>query len=234
MKNYVETIDFAGPSQADTIDSDVSFYALSLDSPNWKGNYLPKVEVMHSDECFRHFLLNTTDQAQLTRIVNQTATNVRRTFPVGLMTDASMLIANPAFGDAPSLARNFTNGAYHGTVVWSWQLAMMAKGMEYQLGRCSNSESAPEFCSDVSVYGNLQTSYNVLWDSIEANSDQLGGEVWSWDFYNGQFHAVPLGTQPPPPGIGSQTGKSTLMLKVYMLMGRIRYSAAVVIDVPGC
>ncbi|KAJ5587045.1 uncharacterized protein N7459_002810 [Penicillium hispanicum] len=51
------------PSRAQTkssvIGSDDTFYALALDGYN----NLSKVEVMNTDDCFRHFLLNTTNDA---------------------------------------------------------------------------------------------------------------------------------------------------------------------------
>jgi hypothetical protein len=71
---------------------------------------------------FRHFLLNTTNQTQLTTFLNQTANHLNTRFPVGLMTDVGMLVANPAYGGDPVYAQNFTTGAYHGTVVWGWPL----------------------------------------------------------------------------------------------------------------
>lgn len=71
---------------------------------------------------FRHFLLKTTNQTQLTTFVNQTADHINSEFPIGLMTNVSMLVANPAYGNDPIYAANWTTGAYHGTVVWGWPL----------------------------------------------------------------------------------------------------------------
>lgn len=210
VSNYTQTINFSGPNQTDTIDHDVQFHALALDGYNNQS----QVQVMNTDDCFRHFLLNTTtNEAQLTAFVNQTANNIRRTFPAGLMTDAGMLVSNPAYGQNPAYAENWTSGAYHGTVVWSWPLAMMAKGLEQQLGRCASNNkkaaAAPAFCADSTVYDNVKTAYNTLWDSIEENNAQLSQEVWSWvyDSANDSFVATPLGVMPPPPGEASQTGE---------------------------
>jgi hypothetical protein len=214
---YAQTSNFSGPDQSDSIDGDVNFYALALDGYN----DLSKIEVMNTDDCFRLFLLNTTDQKQLTSFVNQTANNVRRQFPAGLMTGVSLVVANPAYGENPVYAQNFTTGAYHGTVVWSWQLAMMVKGLELQLGRCSDTNSSPfssansqnkdafvpDFCQDTATYENVKTAYNILWDSIEANLALLSSEVWSWVYQDGRFVPTPLGVLPPPPGVGGQTGK---------------------------
>lgn len=212
VQSYANT-SFPGPDQSSTIDADVTFHALSLDG----NNNLTQVQVMNTDDCFRHFLLNTTNDAQLTPFLNNSATNIRRTFPAGLMTSAGMVVANPAFGDDPVYAQNWTTGAYHGTVVWSWPLAMMAKGLEMQLGRCEVTSNVsisskekrvparvPAFCTDDSVYGNVKEAYNTLWDSIEGNQDQLSQEVWSW-VYRGGFQVTPLGVIPPPGG-GTQTG----------------------------
>jgi hypothetical protein len=198
LQNYSTTSGISGlPSQADTIDGNVTFYALSLDG----NNNLSQVAVMNTDDCFRHFLLNTTNQPQLTSFLNSTANNIRRTFPAGLMTDVGMLVANPAFGDNPVYAANWTTSAYQGIVVWSWPLAMMSRGLELQLSRC-NSSAVPDFCSDESVYGNVKTAYNMLWDVIEANSAHLSTEVWSWTYEGGKFNFIDLGSLPPPPGTG--------------------------------
>lgn len=205
LKSYASSSSFAGPDQSSNIDSDVVFHALALDGNNNQS----KVQVMNSDDCFRHFLLNTTNATQHTRFLNSTANNIRRRFPAGLMTDVSMLVANPAYGKDPVYAANFTTSAYHGTVVWGWQLSMMARGLELQISRCANSSSSstgtsvtavPEFCSDETVYQNVKTAYNVLWDSIDANHAHLTSEVWSWIYGNGTFEFVDLGSLPPPPG----------------------------------
>jgi hypothetical protein len=206
VSTYAQTIAFTGPNQTDSIDDDVVYHALALDGYDNQSQVL----VMNTDDCFRHFLLNSThhsSQAQLTSFVNQTANNIRRTFPAGLLTDAGMLISNPAYGTDPEYVDNWTSGAYHGTVIWSWPLAMMAKGLEQQLGRC-NQHGRPEFCEDTVVYDNVKQAYNMLWDSIEANTAQLSQEVWSWVYNsaNESFVATPLGVMPPPPGESKQTG----------------------------
>ncbi|KAJ6102233.1 hypothetical protein N7486_004660 [Penicillium sp. IBT 16267x] len=225
VKSYKNASSFAGPDQSSSIDTDVTFYSLSLDGYN----NLSKVNVMHTDDCFRHYLLNTTNNAQLSTFLNSTATNIRRTFPAGLMTDVGMLIANPAFGGDPVYAQNWTTGAYHGTVVWSWQLAMMAKGLELQMGRCEVTANfsmpsgkrkkiadiVPDFCTDDSIFDNVKAAYNALWDSIGLNEGQLSTEVWSWVNRNGTFQLAQLADLPPPPGLSGQTG----MLRFLSLFG---------------
>ncbi|KAI7000149.1 hypothetical protein KC360_g788 [Hortaea werneckii] len=138
-----------------------------------------------------------------------TANNILAPFPVGLSTPVGLLVANPAYGGDPVYAANFTNNAYHGTVVWGWQMAMMAAGLERQLDRCVSgntnvttaTNSTPAFCTDRSVYGNVKAAYNHLWDLIEANEEQLSSEVWSWLYNEEQgFVFEPLGALPPPAG----------------------------------
>jgi hypothetical protein len=196
LYKYKQDSSFEGSDQQPSIDSDVVFHAVALDG----NNNLSHVEIMNSDDSFRHFLLNTTHQTQLTTFLNSTANNIRRTFPAGLMTDVSMVVANPAFGVGPGYFSNFTTSAYHGTVVWSWQLAMMGKGLELQLARCRSSSDVPDFCNDATVYQNVKRAYNKLWDSIEASSAHLSTEVWTWVYKDGKFDYIDLGALPPPAG----------------------------------
>ncbi|KAF2249270.1 hypothetical protein BU26DRAFT_315596 [Trematosphaeria pertusa] len=184
LSDYVSQSSFAGPSNGDDITEDVTFYGLAL------GSNGDVVRVMNTDDCFRHFLLNTTNQTQLSAYLGQTADNILRTFPAGLSSDVGLFVANPAYGGDASIASNFKNSDYHGTVVWSWQLAMMAAGLARQLDRCRTGDQ-PDFCNDGNLQKKVLTAYNHLWDLINANSDQLSGEMWSWKYDNG-FQVVPF------------------------------------------
>lgn len=85
---------------------------------------------------------------------------------------------------------------------------MMASGLERQLSRCqttttTSSQTLPDFCTTPpTLLPKIKSAYSRLWDLIDANSDQLSGEVWSWNYDAGaaKFDAVPLGSLPPPPG----------------------------------
>lgn len=57
------------------------------------------------------------------------------------------------------------------------------------------------------MYGNVKNAYNKLWDVIEANSQLLSSEVWSWVYRDNDFQYTTLGKLPPPPGVGGATGK---------------------------
>lgn len=107
----------------------------------------------------------------------------------------------------------------------------MAKGLERQLGRCEVTSNVsipsrlkqragpvPAFCTDDSVYENVRTAYNMLWDNIEKNQNQISQEVWSWVWKENDFKVTPLGVIPPPGG-GSQTGILVLFLLCRWLVG---------------
>ena len=115
VMDYTSAAGYGFPSYAETITSDVVYHGLSLEGNNDQ----PLVKVMNTDDCFRHFLVNSTNQTQLTAFINQTANNILQPFPVGLSNNrVGLLVANPAYGGDPVYAANFTNSAYHGTVVW--------------------------------------------------------------------------------------------------------------------
>lgn len=135
VKQYVSDAALAGPSYTDQITGNITFYGVSLDKDN------KPVRIMNTDDCFRHFLLNTTNQDQLSAFLDQTADRILQNFPVGLSTGVGLFVANPAYTGDKSLSDQFKNSDYHGTVVWSWQLAMMAAGLGRQLARCKDDKA---------------------------------------------------------------------------------------------
>lgn len=187
---------YNGPSHAELIDADFPYHTLALEG----NNGLDMVPVMHTDACVRIIFFNGTNQERLTDYLNSTALSVLRPYPAGLMTPVGLVVANPAISGHEVVNQNFSNSAYHGSVVWSWQLVAMASGLEKQLDRC-NAADKPDFCSNEVVYGNVKGAYNALWDSIERNEHKLSDEVWSWVYEDGQFKHASLGSLPPPPGV---------------------------------
>jgi hypothetical protein len=150
----------------------VGFHAISLDA---SGKPVP---IVNSDEGFE-LLFGTPAPTTLDRDV----ASVIRPFPLGLMTDAGMLVANPAFADTALMAR-FTNHAYHGTVVWSWQQALFASGLERQLRRTDLPQS---------VRAHLLTAQQTLWQAIRATRSISNSELWSWRFEGGHYRIAPFG-----------------------------------------
>ncbi|KAK2589716.1 hypothetical protein QQS21_012607, partial [Conoideocrella luteorostrata] len=227
LANYTAKNTFYnGPTNADTLgmyssNGTITDYGIAINSTRTP-DIIP---IAHTDTGFRHFLLNTTDDSQLSMFINATANAILRPFPAGLSTPIGAVVANPALAGQDTLTTNFTNSAYHGTVIWSWQLALMAKGLERQLGRCRSNlsssaaeTSAPAFCGHSSVFNTLKAAYNHLWDIIENNSDQLQSEVWSWTYSGakngtgGAYKFSPLGVLPPPPGVSAGTESNVRQL----------------------
>ncbi|MDN7699385.1 hypothetical protein R0290_09580 [Burkholderia semiarida] len=152
----------------------LAFYALSLDQ---QGNPIP---VMHSDGGFA-LLFGTPPDDQLQRIVG----DVTRPFPTGLVTDAGMLIANPAYA-SPSLWPKFTSSAYHGTVVWSWQQAMWVAGLDRQLAREDLSATTRTL---------LAQARQTIWQVISNGRDMRTSEMWTWSYVNGKYQTDAFGTR---------------------------------------
>lgn len=202
VSSYATSSNLTAPSHVEDINSTVTYYALALDGGS---NQSQVVKVMNTDTCFRLFMLNTTNDDQLTTLLASTADNILQTFPVGLSTDTGLLVANPAYGGDPAYAANFTRSAYHGTVIWGWPMAMMAKGLERQLDRCNTPASgrllerqtnttSPAWCNDEGVYIRVKQAYNHLWDLIEGNEAHLTSELWGWQYVDGQgFEFVDYG-----------------------------------------
>jgi hypothetical protein len=151
----------------------VSFHAISLDASG------RPVSIVNSDETLA-LLFATPEPATLDRDVE----SVIRPFPLGLLTDAGMVVANPVFADDTLQAR-FTNHAYHGTVVWSWQQALFASGLERQLGRTDLPEP---------VRQHLLTAQQTLWRAIQATQSVRSSELWSWRFEGGRYRVAPFGS----------------------------------------
>ncbi|KAL6917308.1 hypothetical protein FSST1_008803 [Fusarium sambucinum] len=218
LEDYVDTNTFYdGPTNENSLNYSSSGrvvdYALAINTTKDK----EKIQITHTDTAFHLFLLNPTNNEQLTTFLNATANAILRPFPAGLSTPFGIVVANPALADNKEITAGFTNSAYHGTVVWSWQLALMAKGLERQLARCPSSkdknDNAPVFCTEDTVHKTVKLAYNHLWDIIEDNSERLQSEVWSWSYSKkGGYRFAPLGTLPPPPGLGSGTESNVRQL----------------------
>jgi glycogen debranching enzyme len=136
------------------------------------------VPIVHSDEGFA-LLFATPSAADLDTYVEA----AMRPFPAGLMTDIGLLVANAAQADAATQAR-FTPAAYHGAVVWSWQQALFAAGLERQLAR---TDLPP------ATRARLTGAQARLWRAIQATRATQSSELWSWAFANGRYAVVPFG-----------------------------------------
>jgi hypothetical protein len=136
------------------------------------------VPVVNSDEGFA-LLFGRAGPAEL----DESVAAVMRPFPAGLLTDAGIVVANPVFAPQEVRAR-FTSHDYHGTVVWSWQQAMLAAALDRQVRR----RDLPG-----SVVKRLQDAQQRLWQVIDAGKSLRNSELWSWTVEAGRVHATPFG-----------------------------------------
>jgi glycogen debranching enzyme len=162
----------AAPALASLPVGPLTFNALSLDAA---GKPIP---VIHSDDGFDLLFLDPRPEA-LERAVAAMA----RPFPAGLMTDVGLLVANPVFAD-PAIQAKLGPGAYHGTVVWSWQQAVFAAGLDRQLARADLPPVTRR---------RLTEARTGLWKAIDAAQAVRTSELWSWSFADGKYVVEPFG-----------------------------------------
>ncbi len=162
----------AAPAIAAIGTDPLVFHAIALDD---NGRPIP---IVNSDEGFA-LMFAEPAPADLETYV----TAAMRPFPAGLMTDIGMLVANPAQTDATVQSR-FTPAAYHGAVVWSWQQALFAAGLERQLARRDLPPSTRKVLTDAQA---------TLWRAINATRATQSSELWSWAYTGGRYEVVAFG-----------------------------------------
>lgn len=172
VRAYGSTLGVPVDAAAASIDRPLVFHALSLDK---NGKPVP---ILNSDEGFA-LLFGRPSAAELDTYVEA----LMRPFPAGLMTDIGLLVANPAFANVEARAR-FTPGAYHGAVVWSWQQALLAAGLERQGLR----QDLP-----AATRARLRGAQEALWRAISATRAYQNSELWSWTYHDGRYQVVPFG-----------------------------------------
>jgi len=82
------------------------------------------------------------------------------------------------------LQSGFSRNAYHGTVIWSWQQALFAAGLERQLHRTDLSAE---------LRSHLKQAQRTLWSAIAATRAQRNSELWSWEFTAGHYQVAAFG-----------------------------------------
>jgi hypothetical protein len=148
--------------------SSVRFHALALGAG---GAALP---IVNSDEGFE--LLFGRPSASM---LDEAITAVMRPFPAGLLTDVGIVVANPVYAPPETQAR-FSKNAYHGTVIWSWQQALFAAGLERQLKRDDLSNAIKQ---------RLRRAQVQLWHVIDEGEAVRNSELWSWRYGVAAFGA---------------------------------------------
>jgi hypothetical protein len=163
----------ATPALAALDGAGVRFRAVALDAGG------RPIAVQNSDEAMALFFLDQ-QPSESARI----ADSLTRPFPAGLLTGAGLVVANPAYaGD--SLETSFDRNHYHGSVIWSWQQALLAAGIDRQLARRDLGMAERML---------LENARSRLRIAIEAARELRGSELWSWAEAGGAWRAVPFGS----------------------------------------
>jgi hypothetical protein len=159
-------------------DGVIADYGIALDA---SGAAIP---VMHSDHGFVLAFAQPSES-----YLQDVAKILSRTFPAGLSSPVGLMVANPGLAPADYRVNNpkvwgdpaddvstalrdlFTTADYHGTVVWSWQQALLAAGLRRQLARADLGAV---------TRGLLEQAECVLWREIGATRAASTRELWSW------------------------------------------------------
>jgi hypothetical protein len=153
-------------------DSAVLFPALALAADE------RPIPVIHSDFGFELLFGRPASTA-----LEVGLTGLMRPFPAGLLTPVGVVVANPVYA-APAIQEKLTRSAYHGTVIWSWQQAVLAAGLRRQLQR----QDLPS-----ALKAHLSAAQAELWGAIDASHSMRNSELWTWRFANGRFEIAPFG-----------------------------------------
>ncbi|KIJ27555.1 hypothetical protein M422DRAFT_271225 [Sphaerobolus stellatus SS14] len=174
-------LDAAEKQSNRTIQDSVEFYALSLHDDG------SQVDVMHSDLGFSLLFASNVPKQQI-----EHAITLLQPYPIGLLTNLGMLSTNPALSSNRTQIDVLDRGSYHGTVVWSFQQALMAAGIARQLKFCDNStitidiepipNPKPSWCSEKALVSDLKAAQSRLWNSINGGRAEIFSEVWSYSY----------------------------------------------------
>lgn len=178
----------------------LEFYALSLDNDG------KPVEVMNSDGGFRLFNGNP-ESKEIDRILK----TIELPYPLGLAEKGGLLTASPVFASDKSLRKTLDRNAYHGTLVWSWQMALMEKGLEKQIKRFAKEPGRKKMVKR--MYGALSKLKKMEKEAGEL----INSELWTHKMMNGKMKPYPYGadasseTESNPVQLWSTVGPSTAM-----------------------
>jgi hypothetical protein len=168
---YAEQLGISADAALNGIGRDaVKFHAISLDQDG------KPVPIVNTDEGF-DLLFGRPSPAML----DQEVAAVMRPFPAGLLTDVGIVVANPVFATSDVQART-SRKDYHGEVIWSWQHAVLAAGLDRQLRRPDLPDT---------VRRHLHIAQGKLWQVIHNSSNVQNSELWSWTYRAGHFEVAP-------------------------------------------
>jgi len=191
MKNLHVTDDctikeFIEGHMPDILRDGLEFYGISLDSD------CKPVEVINSDTGFG-FLLDEMNIKEMEDAVKTASLN----YPLGLMTGGGLLTANPSLSEDRNLWKSLTGTSYHGTVIWSWQMTMMEKGLLYQSKKIASINKK--------LSENMTSLATELIKIENTIGEMRNFELWTIKGDKDKFIAVPYGE-------GSETESNAVQL----------------------
>jgi hypothetical protein len=139
------------------------FNALSLDE---KGVPVP---IESSDLSFRLFLCYP-DPGE----IEQALRLIELPFPLGLRSDAGIFVANPALSVDPLHWKALSRRAYHGTVIWSWQIYMLELGLARQIERFE------KISGQQALVSRLKKDLRDIKSLRESVGGLANSELWSY------------------------------------------------------
>ncbi len=156
----------------------ISFYALSL-----KEDGTP-VAIMNSDMAFSLFLGKPGEED-----IQECLNVLTLPFPLGLKTDAGIVVANPAFSTDHNDWKALNRKAYHGEVVWSWQMYMLELGLAAQITRAERDDSVKTL---VAPMKKAMAEIAMLRRNVGSLANS---ELWSWQIRNGKLIPSAFGAE---------------------------------------
>jgi hypothetical protein len=158
-----------------TLRDGLSFSALSLDKNG------RKVEVMNSDSSFR-LMTGEPSPGEIRDILK----TVTLPYPIGLKNDLGIFVANPIYSKDRQLWKAMDKDGYHGTVVWSWQVALMEKGLMKQIERFSK-ESGRRDPEAQELVRKMKDALRSIHQTQGNVGDMVNFELWTYKVDNGKM-----------------------------------------------
>jgi hypothetical protein len=156
---------------------------LSFDALSLNGDGSP-VEVENSDCVFTLFL-DEPDPQEVTRLLQVLALP----YPLGLYTDVGVLVANPAFSCSEEHWKKLDRKAYHGTVIWSWQIYMLELGLVRQIERFSAMGGQAE------LVAKMKKTLLCIQKARERAGALANSELWSFIIEKGTMLPAAFGSE---------------------------------------
>ncbi|MCA9794474.1 MAG: hypothetical protein KC910_21850, partial [Candidatus Eremiobacteraeota bacterium] len=183
---FVEGAAWPGPAAG------LTFPALSLDAAG------KPVEVINSDISFLLFFSDPASER-----VEQMLTLLEMPYPVGIMTPVGPLAANPALSPNPKHWKSLGHNSYHGTVIWSWQSALLTAGLIKQRAAYP------------ALAGRIDQALANLAQAEQRAGKLANTELWGFKIDSSGFKAVTYGLA------GDETESNTYQLWSTAYLGNL-------------